>query len=157
MSDSKEEVFQCLAEYQNVKSYTSNIIDIVNVALATVANVTIVAYYLDGITAKNHVFKPTKRQSIVIIEVCFINGHYKLIIDATAQDEFEYENIIFKQDFKTSAKEPIQKYPPSKSQLSLQFCSSTQHLKLSVEQQEAQKRPLMTNSFSPPLKQQSQK
>ena len=50
MSDSKEEVFRCLAEYQNVKIYTSNIVDIVIVALATVVNITIVAYYLDGLT-----------------------------------------------------------------------------------------------------------
>ena len=52
MSDSKEEVFRCLAEYQIVKIYTSNIVDIVIVALATVANITIFAYYLDGLTVK---------------------------------------------------------------------------------------------------------
>ena len=43
MSDSKEEVYWCLAEYQNEKIYTSNIIDIVIVALATAANITIIA------------------------------------------------------------------------------------------------------------------
>ena len=46
MSDLKEEVFRCLAEYQNVKIYTSNIVDIVIVALAIVANITVVAYLL---------------------------------------------------------------------------------------------------------------
>ena len=61
MSDSIEEVFRCLAEYQNVKIYTSNIVDIVIVASVTVANIAIVAYYLDGLTIKNHVFKPTKK------------------------------------------------------------------------------------------------
>ena len=115
------------------------------------------AYYLGGLTIKNHVFKPTKKQSIAIIEVCFINGHYGLIVDATAQAELEYDSIIFKQDFKTSTKETLQKSPPSKTQHSLQFFSSTQRLKLSAEQQEAQQRPLMPNSFSPPVKQQSQK
>ena len=60
MSDSKEEVLRCLAEYQNVNIYTSSIVDVVIVALATVAYITIVAYYLDGLTIKNHVFKPTK-------------------------------------------------------------------------------------------------
>ena len=61
MSDSKEGIFQCLAEYQNVKIYTSSIVDIAIVALATVASITIVAYYLDGLIIKNHVFKPTKK------------------------------------------------------------------------------------------------
>ena len=37
------EVYWCLAEYQNEKIYTSNIIDIVIVALATAANITIIA------------------------------------------------------------------------------------------------------------------
>ena len=126
MSDSKEGVFRFLAEYKNEKIYISNIGDIVIVALATVANITIVAYCLDGLTVKNRVFKPTQKQSIAIVEVCFINGHYDLIIDATAQAELEYESIIFIQDFKTSAKETFQKSPPSKTQHSLQFLSSTQ-------------------------------
>ena len=93
----------------------------------------------------------------MIIEVCFINGHYELIVDATAQSELEYDRTIFKEDFKTSAKETLQKPPSSKTQHSLQFFSSTQRLKLSAKQQEAQQRPLMPNSFSPPVKQQSQK
>ena len=62
MSDSKEEVLRCLAEYQNVKIYTSSIVDVVIVALETIANITTIAHYLDGLTIKNHVFKPTKRQ-----------------------------------------------------------------------------------------------
>ena len=62
-------------------------------------------------------------------EVCFINGHYQLFVDATAQAEA-------KQDFKTSAKETLQKSPPSKTEHSLQFFSLTQHLKLSAEQQD---------------------
>ena len=53
--------------------------------------------------------------------MCFINGHYELFVDALAQAELEYESIIFKQDFKTSAKETLQKFPPSKTQHSLQF------------------------------------
>ena len=61
MSDSKEEVFRCLAEYQNEKIYRSNIVDIAIVALAAIANITIVAYYFDGPTVKNHVFKPTQK------------------------------------------------------------------------------------------------
>ena len=152
MSDSKEEVFK----YQNEKFYTSKIVDII-VALATVTNVTIAAYYLDRLTVKNHVFKPTQKQSIANIGLCFITVHYDLIVDATVQAELEYESIIFAQDFKTSAEETLQKSPPSKTQHSLQFFSSTQRLKLSAEQQEAQQRPLMPNSFSPPVKQQSQK
>ena len=40
MSDSKEEVLRCLAEYQNVNIYTSSIVDVVIVALATVAYIT---------------------------------------------------------------------------------------------------------------------
>ena len=118
-----------MAEYQNENIYTSNIVDII-VALATVTNITIVAYYLDGLTVKNHVFKPTQKQSIAIIEVCFINGYYDLIVDATAQGELKYESIIFNQDFKTSAKKTPQKPPPSKTQHSLQFFSTTQRLKL---------------------------
>ena len=82
--------------------------------LATVTNITIVAYYLDGLTVKNHVFKPTPKQSIAIIEVYFINGHYNLIVDATAQTKPKYESMFFNQDFKTSAKETLQKPPPSK-------------------------------------------
>ena len=111
MSDLKEEVFRCLAEYQNVKIYTSDIVDIVIVVLTTMTNITIVAYYLDGLTVKNHAFKPTQMQSIAIIEVCFINGHYELIVNATAEAELEHESIIFNQDFKTSAKETLQKSP----------------------------------------------
>ena len=90
MSDSKEEVFK----YQNEKFYTSNIVDII-VALATVTNITIAAYYLDRLTVKNHVFKPTQKQSIANIELCFINGHYDLIVDATVQAELEYEKVLF--------------------------------------------------------------
>ena len=119
MSDSKEKVLRCLAEYQKVKIYTLNIVDIVITALAAVTNITIVAYDLDGLTVKNHVFKPTKKLSIAVNEVCFINGHYELFVDALAQAELEYESIIFKQDFKTSAKETLQKFPPSKTQHSL--------------------------------------
>ena len=111
MSDLKEEVFRCLAEYQNVKIYTSDIVDIVIVVLTTMTNITIVAYYLDGLTVKNHAFKPTQMQSIAIIEVCFINGHYELIVNATAEAELEHESIIFNQDFKTSAKETLQNSP----------------------------------------------
>ena len=128
MSDSKEEVFRCLAEYQNEKIYTSNIVDIVIVALATVTNITIVAYYLDRLTVKNHVSKPAQKQSIAIIEVCFINGHYDLIVDATAQIKRKYDSMIFNQDFKTSAKETLQKPPPSKTQHSVQFFSTRQRL-----------------------------
>ena len=84
MSDSKEEVFRCLAECQNEKISTSNIFDIAIVALTTVASITIFAYYLDGLTIKNHVFRPTQKQSIAFVEVCFINGNYDLIVDATA-------------------------------------------------------------------------
>ena len=68
--------------------------------------------------------------------MCFINGHYELFVDATAQAGLKYESIIFKQDFKTSNEETIQKSPPSKTQHSLQFFSSTQRLKLSAEQQD---------------------
>ena len=89
--------------------------------------------------------------------MCFINGHYDLIVNATAQAELEYESIIFNQDFKTSGKETIQKFPPSKIQHSLQFFSSTQRLKLSAEQQETQQHPLIPNSYPPSVKQQSQK
>ena len=64
MSDLKKQVFLCLAEYQNEKIYTSNIVDIVIVALAIEANITIFAYYLGGLTVKNLVFKPTQKQSI---------------------------------------------------------------------------------------------
>ena len=70
MSDSKDEVIQCLAEHQNEKIYTSNIVDIVILALATVANITIVAYYLDDLTITNHVFKPTQKYSIANILRC---------------------------------------------------------------------------------------
>ena len=70
MSDSKDEVIQCLAEHQNEKIYTSNIVDIVIFALATVANITIVAYYLDDLTVTNHVFKPTQKYSIANILKC---------------------------------------------------------------------------------------
>ena len=129
MSDSKEEVFRCLAEYQNQNIYTSNIVDIVIVVLANVTNKTIVAYYLDGLTVKTHVFKLTQKQSIAIIEVCFINDHYDLIADATAQTKFKYESMIFNQDFKTSAKETLQKPPPPKTQHSVQqFFSTRQRL-----------------------------
>ena len=147
MSDLKEEVFQYLAEYQNIKIYKSNIVDIVIVALATVANITIVANYLDGLTVKNHVFKPTQKQSIAIIEVQFISGYYELIVDTTAQAELEYESITFNQDFNTSAKETLKKISTLQFlQLhSLQFFSLTQRLKLSAGQQEKQQRPLMPN------------
>ena len=87
--------------------------------------------------------------------MCFINSHYDLIFDAKAQAELEYENITINQDFKTSAKETLQKFPPSKIQHSLQFFSSTR-LKLSAEQQETQQRPLIPNSYPPPVKQQSE-
>ena len=88
--------------------------------------------------------------------MCFINSHYDLIFDAKAQVELEYENIIINQDFKTSAKETLQKSPPSIIQhSSLQFFSSTR-LKLSAEQQETQQRPLIPNSYPPPVKQQSE-
>ena len=96
--------------------------------LATVTNITIVAYYLDGLTVKNHVFKPTQKQSIAIIEVCFINGHYDLIVDATAQTKPKYESMFFNQDFKTSAKETLQTPPPSKAQHFVQFFSTRQRL-----------------------------
>ena len=129
MSGSKEEVFRCLAEYQNQNIYTSNIVDIVIAVLANVTNKTIVAYYLDGLTVKTHVFKLTQKQSIAIIEVCFINDHYDLIADATAQTKLKYESMIFNQDFKTSAKETLQKPPPSKTQHSVQqFFSTRQRL-----------------------------
>lgn len=122
MSDSKDEVIQCLAEHQNEKIYTSNIVDIVIFALATVANITIVAYYLDDLTVTNDVFKPTQKYSIAnIFEVCFINGHYDLIVNATACTELDHESIILKQDFKTAAKEKLQKPPPSKIQHYLHF------------------------------------
>ena len=113
MSDLKDKVFQCLAEYQNKNIYTSNIVDTVIVALTTVANITIVSYYLDGLTVKNHVFKPTQKQSNAIAEVCSIIGHYHLIANTTDHAEIEYESIIYKQDFKTSATETLQKSPPS--------------------------------------------
>ena len=115
--------------------------------MATVANITIVANYLDGLTVKNHVFKPTQKQSIAIIEVQFISGYYELIVDTTAQAELEYESITFNQDFNTSAKETLKKISTLQFlQLhSLQFFSLTQRLKLSAGQQEKQQRPLMPN------------
>ena len=133
MSNSKDEVFRCLAEHQNEKNYTSNIVDIVILALAAVANITIVGYYFDGLTVKKHVFKQTQKHSIAVIEVCFINGYCDLIVDSTVRTELEYESIIFKQDFKAPAKETLQKSPGSKIQHSLQFFSSTLRSKLSAE------------------------
>ena len=124
--------------------------------MATVANITIVAYYLDGLTVKNYACKPTQKQTIAIVEVYFINGHYDLIVDATAQAELEYESIIFKQDFKTPAKETLRKSSRSKIQHFLRFFSSAQRLNLSAEQQETQQRLLILNSYPPPVKQQSQ-
>ena len=63
--------------------------------MTIVVNMTIIAYYLDELTVKNHAFKLTQKQSIAIVEVCFINYHYDLIVDATAQAELEHESIIF--------------------------------------------------------------
>ena len=139
------------AEHQNVKIYASNIADIVTVASTTIANVTIVAYYLDRLTVKNNVFKPTQKQSIGIIEVCFINGHYDLIVNTTAQAELEYDSTIFNNSKRNSSK--ISTLQCLKLH-SLQFFSSAQRLKLSAEVQEDQQSPLMPYSYSSPVKQQ---
>ena len=108
------------------KIYASNIADIVTVASTTIANVTIVAYYLDRLTVKINVFKPTQKQSIGIIEVCFINGHYDLIVNTTAQAELEYDSTIFNLDFKT-AKETLQKFPPYNVLNYIRYNSFHQH------------------------------
>ena len=105
MSDSKEKVLRCLPEYQKVKIYTLNIVDIVITALAAVTNIAIVAYDLDGLTVKNHVFKPTKKLSIAVNEVCFINGHYELFVDAFTQAEL---------NMKVSFLNKISKHQPKK-------------------------------------------
>ena len=96
MSNSKDEVFRCLAEHQNEQNDTSNIVDFVILALAAVANITIVGYYFDGLTVKKHVFKQIQKHSIAVIEVCFISGYCDLIVDSTVRTELEYEIIIFK-------------------------------------------------------------
>ena len=96
MSDLKAEGFRCLAEHQNEKMCTAIIVDFVILALATEAITTIVAYYLDGLTIKNHIFKPTQIHSITIIEVCFINGHSNLIVEAKVRIELYYKSTIFK-------------------------------------------------------------
>ena len=98
MSDLKAEGFRCLTEHQNEKMYTAIIVDFVILALATEAITTIVAYYLDGLTIKNHIFTAyiTQIHSITIIEVCFINGHYNLIVEAKVRIELYYKSTIFK-------------------------------------------------------------
>ena len=53
IADSKENIIQELKEYEQNKNYTTNIVDTVIVALATITKATIVAYYQDKEMVKN--------------------------------------------------------------------------------------------------------
>ena len=75
IADSKEIIIQELKEYEQNKNYTTNIVNIVIVALTTISKATIVAYYPDKEIVKNYIFKPRNSESKTIIKLTFINGH----------------------------------------------------------------------------------
>ena len=81
IADSKGNIIQELKEYEQNKNYTTNIVDTVIVALATITKATIVPYYQDKEMVKNYIFKPLSSESKTIIELAFINGHCDLIVD----------------------------------------------------------------------------
>ena len=83
IADSKENIIQELKEYEQNKNYTTNIVDTVIVALATITKATIVAYYQYKEMVKNYIFKPLSSESKTIIELVFINRHYDLIVYKT--------------------------------------------------------------------------
>ena len=80
IAETKETVLKNLKHYEENKIYTSNIVDPFFSSLATVCKATIITYYITDDTVQNHLFTPLKNESTVVIEVCFVNGHYDLVI-----------------------------------------------------------------------------
>ena len=77
ITETKETVFKNLKHYEENKIYASNIVDPFFSSLATVCKATIITYY---ITVQNNILTSSKNESTVVIEVCFVNGHYDLVI-----------------------------------------------------------------------------
>ena len=49
-------------------------------SVATICEATTITYNFTDATVQNHIFKPLKNENTVLIEVCFVNGHYDLVI-----------------------------------------------------------------------------
>ena len=71
-----------LKEYEERKTYTFHIVDIITASLAKVASVKLTAYYADGDTVCKHVIQPVDDFQ-ANIELLFVNGNYDLIFSST--------------------------------------------------------------------------
>ena len=72
-----------LKEYEERKTYTSNVVDIIIIAFAKVASVKLTVYYVDDETVCKHVIQPVDDFQ-ANIELSFVNGHYDFISSSTA-------------------------------------------------------------------------
>ena len=77
----KKNTVQELKEYEQIKNYTTYIVDTAIAVLATVSKTGVVGYFLHKEMMKDFIFKPLNSESKTIIELAFINGHYDLIVD----------------------------------------------------------------------------
>ena len=80
ITESNKAVLKISKQYEENKVYTSNTVDFFLSSLATIVKATSRVYYITDATVQNHIFIPLKNKSKVAIEVCFVNGHYDLVI-----------------------------------------------------------------------------
>ena len=63
-------------------------------SLATVREATIITCYSTDGTVENHIFTALKKESTVVIEVCFVNGHCDLVIQKEVNFAIETEDSL---------------------------------------------------------------
>ena len=82
MTDQVRTIESDLKEYEEEKTYTSNVVDVITVALAKVASVKLTIYYVDKENLCSHVIQPIDNFDLNV-ELSFVNGHYDFICDST--------------------------------------------------------------------------
>ena len=82
MSDQVKTTKLDFKEYEERKTYTSNVVDIIIAALANVTSVKLTVYYVDEETICKHVIQPIDDFQ-ANIELVFVNGHDDFICSST--------------------------------------------------------------------------
>ncbi|XP_066936070.1 uncharacterized protein [Clytia hemisphaerica] len=90
VNGSKENADAELKAFEEKKEYTTNIVDVVILALVKMTSTKLKIYYVEGESVNYHEFKPDDGTILSNIELSFTNGHYDYVI---ASEESCYSKV----------------------------------------------------------------
>ena len=115
LNDGKEKAAAELKAYEEMKVYTTNIVDVVIAALAKITLAKLKIYFVNGEIVNYHEFLPENETIISNVELSFNNGHYDYVIS-------EETSCLKVEDLKTEPKKEVYDFKYNEN---LSFSSST--------------------------------